>query len=401
MTTQPGPVDTGVPPAPIGTTTRHGRLRIVVLLTALGTLMLTIALTVITLTTRTGGPPSAVLAPRPAAAPPAPRPASPSGSRSSGPTITQPALPAAPPRVPDQYRMVRLGFSGAVKAMNGRGDLVGARVFSGTPRHPFLWRDGKLIDLGELTPTYDGSGEATDINNRGAIVGFSRIGSKAPPVDERAFIWRSGVMTALMAPNTNSVANAINDRAQVVGTYTVGEVSHAFLWEDGVVTDLGTGQAIDINERGQVIGTNARGAWMWLRGRFTYLSAEPAGNLGVVAINNAGWVVTTGWIERDDDMPDGRAFLWRSGRATDLGSIGVGFTSPRAINDWAQIVGATNHNNFDDPIPFLWQRGVMIDLSERGVPRQGSVTCVNNRGQLAGNLWDPHGAADGQVVLYI
>jgi probable HAF family extracellular repeat protein len=296
--------------------------------------------------------------------------------------------------------MVPLGLSAAVTAVNERGDMVGAHAFAGAVTHPFLWRNGKLTDLGELKPTVDGSGTATDINNRGEIVGVSNTESKQPPVRERAFIWRDGVMTPLMALDTQSIANAINDNGQVVGTYNVGEQTHAFLWQDGVLTDLGAGEAVDINDRGQIAGTNADGPWIWYRGRFTYLEAPVAG-MRVFELNNAGWAIGTGYVDWEHGGQDtgSGAYLWRNGAVIDLGKIGVGFTTPTDINDWGQIVGATNRNNADYSIPFLWQDGQMIDLTKHGVPRVGpGVGFIDNRGRLVATA-----AVDGrdQVVMYV
>ena len=58
-----------------------------------------------------------------------------------------------------------------------------------------------------------------------------------------------------------SYASAINERGQIVGnSFTASGEQHAFLWQEGVMTDLGTlasdnsSLALDINERGQIVG---------------------------------------------------------------------------------------------------------------------------------------------------
>jgi probable HAF family extracellular repeat protein len=307
------------------------------------------------------------------------------------------AQPPTVPRVPDRYREVALGFTGDVRSVNDKGHIVGTRVFSGAVRHPFLWRNGSLTDLGQLEPTWDGSGMATDINNRGEIVGVSTTGFKPPLAYDRAFIWRDGAMSPLTAPETDSTANAINDGGMIVGNFTVAGVSHAFLWENGVLIDLGAGYATDINDRGQIAGGNDSGPWIWHHGRFTHLPTGPAQSARILAINNMGWAVGTGHIERENDLPEQRAYLWRHGRIVDLGKIGVGATYPVDINAWGQILGVTNRNDIDEPIPFLWQDGTMIDLSTHGVPRTHTIKRIDDRGRLVGY---PAGQYLGQVVTY-
>lgn len=64
--------------------------------------------------------------------------------------------------------------------------------------------------------------------------------------------------------DTSSAAD-INDRGQVVGnseTVAGEDIRHAFLWEDGEMTDLrtlpggGTSIATAINDRGQIVGSS-------------------------------------------------------------------------------------------------------------------------------------------------
>ena len=102
-----------------------------------------------------------------------------------------------------------------------------------------------------------GTDTAYGVNNRGQVVGGNDFG--------RAYLWDSltGMRDLGTIGGNTSVAYSVNDLGQVVGqSATANGGSHAFMWENGIMTDLGLpfpqydrgSQARDVNDKGQVIG---------------------------------------------------------------------------------------------------------------------------------------------------
>ena len=113
-----------------------------------------------------------------------------------------------------------------------------------------------IVNLGDL-----GGGDSTAraINNLGQVVGDSMTTGG----EDHAFLYSDGVMTDLGSPGVASQADAINDPGQVAGDMTTGDITHAFRYSDGTMMDLGTlgggaSQVTAINQSGEVVGYSWR-----------------------------------------------------------------------------------------------------------------------------------------------
>jgi len=223
--------------------------------------------------------------------------------------------------------MTDLGAIGARSsnafAINGSGQIAGW-VWRGADPHAFLYRDAAISDLGTFGGSTSG---AYAINSRGDVVGWADypVASRA----RHAFVYRNGIMTDLgTLGSTYSRAFGINDAGEVVGESTTTDdddaVLHAFMHRNGAMIDVGTldgasTYALDINASGQIVGgasrfsppgeTENRRAFLWQDGVMTDLNGLlPPGSGWVLhdatAINDSGQIV--GWGSLHNRL---RAFL--------------------------------------------------------------------------------------------
>lgn len=124
------------------------------------------------------------------------------------------------------------------------------------------------VDLGTLGGHFS---FAHAINDRGQVVGRAATSSG----QQHAFLWDKGVMQDLgtLPGGSFSDAYAINDLGQVVGFSSMNESTctlydgcwHAFLWQNGTMIDLGgldnrfQSYAYSITNQGEIVGISATG----------------------------------------------------------------------------------------------------------------------------------------------
>ena len=229
----------------------------------------------------------------------------------------------------DQGRARRIGGSSSVAlALNDGGDVLVQE-----PSGAFLWHDGRRLDLGSSATSYP-----TGLNNVGQVVGVTRITDE--PEGSHVTLWIGGKPRDL----GQGWPADITESGWIVGNRLVAGELHATLWRNGQVIDLGTlpdsksSVALRANNRGQVLGRSDERAFLWEAGVMTDLGS-PGGNPQFpMALSERGQVVLT-MKAANRNM---HAFLWQHGVLTDLGTL-PRIRSIRAmgINDRNQVLGNT------------------------------------------------------------
>lgn len=180
----------------------------------------------------------------------------------------------------------------------------------------FIWQNGVRTELP--------SGEALGINNSGQVVGLTDNN------DIISAIWNQGEISTI-APlqsdwkdrwggNPWSLATSINESGAVTGYSNFEQYGqwHGYVWENGVLNDLGEGFALDINNKGQIVGSSVEYsdynvALLWDNGSAKEIGTlYGSGNSVALAINDSGYVVGSSFAPNGQNtlMPEASGIYW-------------------------------------------------------------------------------------------
>lgn len=339
------------------------------------------------------------------------------------------------------YQLIDLGTFGGpdsstqdeLQVLNSRGEVAGGAdtsipnhpkaclVFCGGPfiTHAFQWQNGILNDLGALPG--DNSSGANWISNSGLSTGFSETTAVDPLLGIReahAVVWKNGQITDLgtLEGGYESVAFAVNSRGQVAGagfntvpdpfSFT-GTQQRVFLWQNGIMEDVGTLGGpdagllgsfkgnVEMNERGQVVacsyinsnpnpetGVPTVDPFLWDSETGMHDLGGFGGTNGcAIYLNNRGQVV--GYSNVAGDLAF-HPFLWDRGVLQDLGTLGGNFGFANWINEAGEISGTAATPGDLAVHAFFWKNGVMTDLGTLPSDLCSSSQAVNSRRQVVG-----------------
>jgi uncharacterized repeat protein (TIGR01451 family) len=253
-------------------------------------------------------------------------------------------------------------------AVNGLGQATGYFLPPGeTLKHAFIYQNGVLRDLGPIRPGAQGDeSQGIDINASGQIAGYSVCNANAstaaicPP--DRAFYYDGAPHDPgeLDVNHPRAYAYAINDLGQIAGVSFDGKgLRRAFLYDASGMSDIGdlgagASVALDINNRGHVVGyadakrTGANGAEFIVSHAFIYKNGAMH-DLG--ALSGSFYSSEARGINGKDQVvgvSGGSAFLYDGGKLYDLNALvddrqGWTITDAAAINEAGQI--AANGTN--------------------------------------------------------
>ncbi|HET7538841.1 MAG TPA: hypothetical protein VFK05_03190 [Polyangiaceae bacterium] len=211
----------------------------------------------------------------------------------------------------------------------------------------------------------NGASQASALNADGVVAGAAQASSGAT----RAIRWMPGSnpvdLGTLPGGNTSS-ATGVNRALSVVGSAAVSTVaSHAFVY-------AGSGPMKDI-------------------GHLDFGGLSPTTqNVSAGGINDAGVIAGTSPLQlgAPSFAAYTRAFVWKNGALTDLGSLGGSNSMASAINSKGWVTGSTATPAAAEHA-FVWNGGPMMDIGICDGAASSRGRAINEAGDVAGWCFFP------------
>lgn len=256
-----------------------------------------------------------------------------------------------------------------------------------------------------VTITDLGPGEATAINNAGQIV-INTVVDQASELTH-AFVWNAGQRTNLGTLGGSTYGYAINDAGQVAGASVAadGEL-HAFVWRSGTLTDIAppdatSSTAQDINSRGHVVGSFTSGprrpdgsrqrrAFVWNNGNLTALNPLAGDrDSDATAINARGAIVGM-----SSSRSATRLARWIDGVPSNVGQFNAQLATD--INEYGVIAGMFEASRIG---AFTWDNGAFLQLAAPDPTSSSRANAINSYGQAVGSDRAPAVLWQGQTLV--
>ena len=261
-------------------------------------------------------------------------------------------------------------------AINNSGQVVG-RVAGAT----VLYSGSSLSVLGGSNMV------VTGINDAATVVGYQTSNTGV----RQAFIQSNGTLTNIGAASVDVGDLSINNAGQVAGSFGVaGDQRHAFLYQDGTLTDLNQGQAAPfegsataINNQGQIAGTAGEYSWSATPVIYANGTTTPLAN----SRPDGYQIYASGISDNSDVLLNGRygpsgsieSFVYSKGVLTNIGEF-----SGLDINGSSLVVGT---NALGGGSAHLWDSGTLYNLNSLIDPASGwylqSAVGINDNNQIA------------------